>query len=385
MSNQYQEGSNNQEENSSPLSQDQYAQEDMDHGNAGDGVSQDGGAKSADTVTLRSLLTTKGAGVVIGKAGKTVEQLREETGARAGVSKVIHGVNDRVLTISGTVEQVHKAYGFIAKTFLESPNPTGISSNTASLRLLISNSLMGSIIGRQGSKIKQIQDISGVRMTANKDMLPQSTERIVEVEGSPESISLAVAEIAKSLKEDWERGSHGTILYDPKVRSMNYYHRVGGNRYPSNGGGHYQNGGFHQNNYDPHYSQGAGRRYNSNNNNDYDDGRYRRTGRGEDFFSHRPDSTYRHTANDPNAETKAIPIPSDMVGCIIGKGGSKISEIRQQSGCKISIEKVANEAGERLFTCTGTPEANEKALELLLKQLEIETRRRSEREATEEQ
>jgi hypothetical protein len=37
---------------------------------------------------------------------------------------------------------------------------------------------MGTIIGRQGLKIKQIQDYSGVRMVAQKEMLPQSTERI---------------------------------------------------------------------------------------------------------------------------------------------------------------------------------------------------------------
>jgi heterogeneous nuclear rnp K-like protein len=73
---------------------------------------------------------------------------------------------------------------------------------------------MGTIIGRNGLKIKAIQDNSGARMIASKEMLSQSTERVVEVQGSPEAIGLAVEEIAKSLLEDWERGT-GTVLFHP--------------------------------------------------------------------------------------------------------------------------------------------------------------------------
>src|SRR6201996_77363 len=87
----------------------------------------------------------------------------------------------------------------------------------AAVRLLISHNQMGTIIGRQGLKIKQIQDYSGVRMVAQKEMLPQSTERIVEVQGTPEGIEKAVWEIGKCLIDDAERG-YGTVLYNPAVR-----------------------------------------------------------------------------------------------------------------------------------------------------------------------
>jgi heterogeneous nuclear rnp K-like protein len=71
-----------------------------------------------------------------------------------------------------------------------------------------------------------------------------------------------------------------------------------------------------------------------------------------------------------------------MVVCIIGRGGSKITEIRRLSGSKISIAKAPHdETGERLFTIIGTPEANEKALFLLYNQLESEKERRVGREA----
>ncbi|KAG9589757.1 hypothetical protein KCU97_g7780, partial [Aureobasidium melanogenum] len=73
-----------------------------------------------------------------------------------------------------------------------------------------------------------------------------------------------------------------------------------------------------------------------------------------------------------------ISIPADMVGCIIGRGGSKISEIRKSSGARISIAKAPHdESGERMFTITGSSSANEKALYLLYENLEAEKMRRS--------
>ena len=44
-------------------------------------------------------------------------------------------------------------------------------------------------------------------------------------------------------------------------------------------------------------------------------------------------------------------------GCIIGRGGTKINEIRRLSGSKISIAKTAHDdTGERMFVISGLPE-----------------------------
>lgn len=61
-----------------------------------------------DTLTLRAIVSTKDAGVIIGKAGRNVADLRDQTGVKAGVSKVVPGVHERVLTVSGSVEGVAK-------------------------------------------------------------------------------------------------------------------------------------------------------------------------------------------------------------------------------------------------------------------------------------
>jgi heterogeneous nuclear rnp K-like protein 2 len=226
------------------------------------------------------------------------------------------------------------------------------------IRLLISHNQMGTIIGRQGLKIKQIQDASGVRMVAQKEMLPQSTERIVEVQGAPDGIEKAIWEIGKCLIDDHERG-YGTVLYNPAVRVQP-------------GAGPLTNNGA------PAAPVGGGRSYN-------------RTGHGADFSDAPPtyqrrsgsDAASRpppptHTEDGEEMQTQNISIPSDMVGCIIGRGGSKISEIRKTSGARISIAKAPHDdTGERMFTITGSASANEKALYLLYENLEAEKMRRS--------
>lgn len=204
---------------------------------------------------------------------------------------------------------------------------------------------MGTIIGRNGLKIKAIQDGSGARMVASKDMLPQSTERIVEVQGAPEAIGRAIEEIGKCLLEDWERGL-GTVLFHPGTGDE----RSSGNR-RSNG----YSGGYN-----------GGRRNNG-------DARVRASSPPPSP----PVDVVVSTTQPTNLRTQNISIPSDMVGCIIGRSGTKITEIRRLSGSKISIAKAPHdETGERMFTIVGTPEANEKALFLLYNQLESEKERR---------
>ncbi|KAG9559201.1 poly-binding protein 4, partial [Aureobasidium melanogenum] len=124
-------------------------------------------------LTLRAIVSSKEAGVIIGKAGQNVAELRDKTGVRAGVSKVVPGVHDRVLTVLGPLDAVASAYGHVADGLLKGVPQLGMGGvasnpNTHPVRLLISHNQMGTIIGRQGLKIKQIQDASGVRMVAQK-------------------------------------------------------------------------------------------------------------------------------------------------------------------------------------------------------------------------
>lgn len=77
-------------------------------------------------LTLRAIVSSKEAGVIIGKGGKNVADLRDETGVRAGVSKVVQGVPDRVLTISGGCDAIARAYANVARSLAEGAPAVGM-------------------------------------------------------------------------------------------------------------------------------------------------------------------------------------------------------------------------------------------------------------------
>ncbi|KAG0661154.1 hypothetical protein C6P46_004108 [Rhodotorula mucilaginosa] len=392
------------------------------------------GQTDNDGLTLRALVSSKEAGVIIGRGGATIAQVRQDANVKAGVSKVVPGVPDRVLSIGGTVESVAKAYSIVARTILENPVPSannnqratneeGAATTTtttpalnpsasASIRLLISHLLIGSVIGKGGSKIRQIQELAHARMVASKEMLPQSTERIVEVTGQPESVRLAVQEIAKCLIEDWDR-SQGTVLYHPGAEglggaaavpgganangaagfpgSQQQQHQQGGG-FPSGrqqGGGGPRGGVLAPGAYGVRNGPNAGGRrggggqqqQQQQQQHQQQQQQQQQSGSGAASSSNNNSSGLAGTVvgneSDPNWREQKISIPSDMVGCIIGRGGTKINEIRRQSGSRISIAKTAHdETGERMFVISGLPENNEKALFLLYNQLESEKERR---------
>ena len=77
-------------------------------------------------LTLRAIVSSKEAGVIIGKGGKNVADLRDETGVKAGVSKVVPGVHDRVLTVTGELQGISKAYAIVARGLLEGAPQMGM-------------------------------------------------------------------------------------------------------------------------------------------------------------------------------------------------------------------------------------------------------------------
>jgi len=369
-------------------------------------------------LTLRAIVSSKEAGVIIGKAGKNVADLRDETGVKAGVSKVVPFVHDRVLTVTGALDGIARAYAMVTQTLLENP-PTpmttvspgqhrtfshalylfvfSLTTCSIAIHLLISHNQMGTIIGRQGLKIKHIQDVSGARMVARKEMLPQSTERVVEVSGDANAIRMAVWEIGKCLIDDWQRGT-GTVLYDPAVRAqggsanggeertpprvgMGYSGDRGGERGERGGARSYARTGNGADFSDstPFRRNGGGPSQRPNDRNDRGD-RYDRNDRNDrnGHGDHGSSGVVAQGEDDDDFQTQNISIPADMVGCIIGRGGTKIQEIRRVSGARISIAKTPHDdTGERMFTITGSATSNEKALYLLYENLEAEKQRRN--------
>merc|ERR1712226_50807 len=66
------------------------------------------------------------------------------------------------------------------------------------------------------------------------------------------------------------------------------------------------------------------------------------------------------------ANTQKIAIPTICAGCVIGKGGAVIRDLRAQSGTNISIADAdPTNPNERVVTLTGTPQGIQTAIYLI--------------------
>ncbi|KAF9900634.1 hypothetical protein EC991_007060 [Linnemannia zychae] len=307
--------------------------------------------------TIRAIVSTKEAGVIIGKSGKNVKEIRDLSGARVNISEMIPGAAERILTVIGPLDAVAKAFSLIAKTTIAEQADADVEPESEStiMRLLAGNHKMGSIIGKGGSKIKEVQEASGARLTASEELLPNSTERVVSITGVPDAIHIAVYHIGLILEEKTDRdryGSANTVHYKPLPRdAYGAGSLTGGHGSSRSGGGHagyYHNSGA-AGGYGSHLHVGPMAPYT------------------QEYVGSAGSGPVTHT------QAQQIFIPNDMVGSVIGKGGSKINEIRKASGSHISIADQPNKSGdERLVTITGTPESNQMAIYLLYSRLESE-------------
>lgn len=105
-------------------------------------------------------------------------------------------------------------FGTVPPTTGINCNNASIDSATTTVRVILSHNLMGAVIGKQGSTIKTIQAASCTRMVASKDMLPNSSERVIDIIGSTSNIHRAMMDVARLSASETTRSS-GTILYEP--------------------------------------------------------------------------------------------------------------------------------------------------------------------------
>ncbi|XP_055494359.1 poly(rC)-binding protein 3-like isoform X4 [Leucoraja erinacea] len=317
------------------------------------------------TLTIRLLMHGKEVGSIIGKKGETVKKMREESGARINISE--GNCPERIVTITGPTDAIFKAFAMIAFKFEEDidnsmTNSTATSKPPVTLRLVVPASQCGSLIGKGGSKIKEIRESTGAQVQVAGDMLPNSTERAVTISGMPDAIIQCVKQICVVMLEvEYKSPPKGaTIPYRPKPASAPVIF-AGGQAYTIQG--QYAI---------PHPDDACLLSA------DYKSALASTLWRGPQLAhpssqlkesAWRPESlrekmelkncnedsgSWGMDANSP-ASTHELAIPNDLIGCIIGRQGSKINEIRQMSGAQIKIANAAEGSTERQITITGSP------------------------------
>ncbi|KAL9095485.1 MAG: hypothetical protein Q9165_002356 [Trypethelium subeluteriae] len=348
---------------------------------------------------VRAIISSAEAATCIGKGGENVTQIRKMSGAKCTVSDYTRGAVERILTVSGLVDAVAKAFGLIIRTLNneELNAPSTPQSKTYPLRLLIPHILIGSIIGKQGVRIREIQEASGARLNASDSCLPLSSERSLVVLGVADAVHIATYYVGSTLVEQLTERFGGPAASAYATRSGGPAGVVPGGMQvvpyvpqPAGGQwGHPDNfrkqhnqpqrtpanpyGMAYMHGQPPQQQQGALH---------YGVGspRHGYTGAGPHQPQQYGGQHVQPQAGQQPAQpiqgmvpgqplTQQIYIPNDMVGAIIGKGGAKINEIRQLSGSVIKINEPQDNSNERLVTITGTQECNQMALYMLYSRL----------------
>ncbi|NWX90442.1 PCBP4 protein, partial [Nothoprocta pentlandii] len=159
---------------------------------------------------------------------------------------------------------------------------------------------------------------TGAQVQVAGDLLPNSTERAVTVSGGPDTIVQCVRQICAVILESPPKGA--TIPYHPGLSlgtlllSANQVRAPPGRQGPS---------GL----------------------------------MGTELLGTPtlPLSLSPGLDSSSQSSSQEFLVPNDLVGCIIGRHGSKISEIRQMSGAHIKIGNQTEGSSERHVTITGSP------------------------------
>jgi heterogeneous nuclear rnp K-like protein 2 len=285
-------------------------------------------------INYRVLVSAKEAGCLIGTNGQVIDSIRGETNTKAGISRLVPGSHERILTVSGKLDDCAKALSYFAQALInaniESYNyfplkqlsSTPNTEETTILRLLIPNTQMGTLIGSKGARIQQIQTKYNISMIASKSFLPGSNERLVELQGSVDDLYDSLRVISRCLMEDFS-----------SIVGVSYYVPRGGN-----GSGSGANSGGANSSSTGGAAGGSA------------------TGGG-------------------SAKKATLTFPNDIVGALIGKLGARINGVRKITGATIAISDGGED--ERVFTITGSAQAVEKAKQMIYQNFKREEERRN--------
>jgi predicted RNA-binding protein YlqC (UPF0109 family) len=201
----------------------------------------------------------------------------------------------------------------------------GETQQTVSIVLLVHNAQVGCIIGKGGQTVRETREASGAQVNVSEHMLEQSMEKSVTVKGLSANVRKALNLIVHHLAERQDRASthnlytprpaYDTSFADPSY-ALPYY-------YPPS-----------QSPSSPVLAQ------------------------------------YGYQPPPPaSLQTLIVPVQDHMIGCVIGKRGATIREIRQRSRAQITIADPQSESTERNVTITGTRQANDMAVALVYEKL----------------
>lgn len=302
---------------------------------------------------FRFLIPSRDAGAIIGKGGKIIQDLRAKH--RCLIQMADCDAPERVLIINGDQSDVLNCMSDILSCIYESHQRLN-KSDQSEIRALIHQSQAGALIGKGASKVKEFREKHNIDVKVYPQCCPGgSSERCISMRGQKDDVLRCLTEVYSVLESVPPRGP--IRYYDPST--YNGYNVVEYGGYAENSMTNHQqnfrgnhNVGFVNNPYLPPqgYPQYSGNYPEDN----YGGHRNRSTGYNPMYQQNGP------------VTTAQVTVPTDLAGVIIGAKGSKISQIRQESGASIKIDSEPMKGtNDRLITITGTSNQIQQAQFLL--------------------
>lgn len=336
-------------------------------------------------VHFRMLASISETASIVGKGGETISKIKEESNSRVNVSENLKGVPERVISVRGSAEFVAKAYGLIVRAINNEPfnQPSNADSKFFTLRLLFPHSIMGYIIGKKGSRFREIEENSAASLNANDQILPASTDRILNITGVADAIHIATYYVAQTVIEHKQQMSK-VIYYNPANYNQPSIPAVT-NKMANSVNGQAQFNSFNNmgmmqgmvNQPISHLNQMS--QINPIN---------QQMGYGMQnpiqgqFTLSSPAASLNTRPGDTNTQpdgkvAQELFVPQNHIGLVIGRGGKNLKDIRLTTGCYVKVNEEIPGSIDRKLTLIGNLYGIQNAIVLINNKIENEKQRKS--------
>lgn len=342
-------------------------------------------------VHFRMLASISETASIVGKGGETISKIKEESNSRVNVSENLKGVPERVISVRGSAEFVAKAFGLIVRAINNEPfnQPSNADSKFFTLRLLFPHSIMGYIIGKKGSRFREIEENSAASLNANDQILPASTDRILNITGVADAIHIATYYVAQTVIEHKQQLSK-VIYYNPAnynqpsipAVTTKMANAINGQSPYNN----YNNISMMSGMINPQMNQ-------LNQMNTMNTMNPMNPMNPQMGFGMQNQVPGQFTLNSPAAslntkpgETSTQPdgkvaqelfVPQNHIGLVIGRGGKNLKDIRLTTGCYVKVNEEILGSPDRKLTLIGNLYGIQNAIVLINNKIENEKQRKN--------
>jgi len=309
--------------------------------------------RTQDAEKLRLLVLGRYAGILIGKGGENFKRLRETYGVK--ITGLSSRANERVIQLDGPRADclsIVKELMPLCPVGRYSPSSSGKS--TFEVNVLANTDLVGSLIGKGGSKIREITEQTGTKLRVYQECLPNSNERVIALGGEEEDVVVQGLDTIFKILDNAPKRSP-TVYFHPDKTAELLGKGAGNNTpgMPMPPGGHTPGMPGGHPSQEPHPPQTEA----------IDTSNIavllvaQRNQKHQKGFDASLDFGSVQTVT-------TLTLSNKMCGPIIGKGGENIRYIKQVSGANISTKKC-EDSDDRILTMTGTQDQIQVAEQLM--------------------